>query len=310
MNPTLNTDKHISDMGMFIMTRNRPDVLFKTIKCIKQQTRIPAEILIIDNSDNDDTLNIFNQLHDSGLSYFKVGYNAGPAGAAYLGMDMLFKRGYSWVLWGDDDDPPQFEDVIESLYNTGQCLISESFGLIGVVGGRFSFSKAKMIRIPDSELNGLMEVDTIAGNMFPLIYRNVYENKIFPDPSLFFGFEELDFCLSVKRSGLKIYVSGDEMFRHREKFNRLEYKPKLYHAKAMNALWREYYGVRNLLNLLLKKDPTYLGSFLIILRSFIKSFYGFRYGVKYGVANIYYLTKGIKDGVSGRLGLTVLPMKK
>lgn len=306
----MNTVHECSDLAMFIITRNRPSVLCNTIQLTFSQTLVPAAILIVDNSDNSDTKTALEGITDPRVSYHPVGYNAGPAGAAAIGMQILFERGFKWVIWGDDDDPPRFQDVLENLYTSAELLDTASVGVFGVVGGRFSVSKAKMVRIPDAQLKGIIEADVIAGNMFPLIHRNVYNRNVLPDSSLFFGFEELDFCLSVKRAGLKIFVSGEEMFRHRQKYNRLELKTALYQKKTVDSLWREYYGVRNLLNLLLRKEKSVSGVAFIMLRAFSKAAYGFRYGINYGWYNLLFLAKAIVHGFSGRMGLTITPVRK
>jgi GT2 family glycosyltransferase len=308
----LNKDKtrECSDLAMFIITRNRPTVLCDTIESVFSQTFVPAHVLIVDNSNNSDTKKALAEIDDHRIAYHSVGYNAGPAGAAAIGMRILFERGFKWVLWGDDDDPPRFHNVIETLYHTGQSLESDALGVVGVVGGRFSVSKARMIRIPDNELAGILEADVIAGNMFPLIHRNVYDRNVLPDASLFFGFEELDFCLSVKRSGLKIFVSGEEMHRHRQKYNRLELKTAIYNKKSIDSLWREYYGVRNLLNLVLRKEKSVSGFLFILLRTLGKIGYGFRYGINYGNKNLLFLSKAFHHAFRGKMGLTIIPVSK
>ena len=296
--------------AQFIITRNRPEVLVETIKEIFRQTVSPKKILILDNSENYDTKNIIERLNDDRIEYLHIGYNAGPAGAGYIGVEKLFEQGYEWVLWGDDDDPPIFEDVVEKLFQITEQVPKNSLGLVGAVGVNFDTKTAKIERIPDSQLCGLLEVDAIAGNMIPLIHRNVYENNALPDKSLFFGFEELDFCLSVKRAGLKIYVSGEEMVRHRKHFGRIGLKEKKYTRKNLESLWREYYSTRNLIHILLRKEKQYIGTAVLIFRVVLKMFYGFRYGFTYGKKNFIFLGKGVIHGLFKKMGLTITPIPK
>jgi GT2 family glycosyltransferase len=295
--------------SLFIITRNRPSILKNTIEEIFNQTLPPQSILIVDNSDNDATQLMYQQANDSRLQYHKVGYNSGPAGGAKIGMEILFKQGYEWVVWGDDDDPPQFNDVIEKLFSIIPQININTIGVIGAVGTRLNLRNGLTIRIPDKDLNGLIEVDNVSGGMFPLISKNVYRKKIFSDPNLFFSFEDLDFCLAVKRAKLKIIVSKDEIYRHRFLFSRLGIKKK-YKVKSKNSLWREYYSTRNIIYILLRKEKAYGAAIYITIRTIFKIFYLFRYGLKYGKLNFYYLFKGLCDGYLNRMGMTILPISK
>ena len=295
--------------SLFIITRNRSNILKYTIEEIFKQTLPPHSLLIIDNSDDEATQLMYEQTNDSRLQYHKVGYNSGPAGAAAIGIKILFEQGYEWVVWGDDDDPPQFNDVIENLFSIIPKIDIKTIGVIGSVGVNFNNSTGLIERIPDKDLNGILDVDCVAGNMFPLLHRNIYLNTIFPDPDLFFGFEELDFCLAVKRAKLRVIVPGKEMYRHRVIHKRLNLV-KNYKLKALQSLWREYYSTRNRIYILLKKEKSYKGVVKISIRTFVKMVYGFKFGFKYGRLNFYFLSKGLYDGFCNRMGMTISPNPK
>ncbi|MCX6171899.1 MAG: glycosyltransferase [Flavobacterium sp.] len=295
--------------SLFVITRNRPSVLKNTIEEIFNQTLPPQSVLIVDNSDNEATLLMYEQANDSRLQYHKVGYNSGPAGGAKIGMEILFEQGYEWVVWGDDDDPPKFNDVIERLFLIIPKIDISTIGIIGCLGTRFNLRNGLTLRLPDNDLNGLLEVDSISGGMFPMLHRNLYNQNIFPNPDLFFGFEELDFCLAVKRAKLKIFVSGDEIYRHRLLHGRLDLIKK-YKVKSIDSLWREYYSTRNIIYILLRKEKAYSALAYITLRTCLKMFYMFRFGLKYGKLNFHYLSKGLYDGYRNRMGMTILPISK
>ena len=295
--------------SLFIITRNRPSILKNTIEEILNQTLPPQSILIVDNSDNEATQLMYEQTNDSRLQYHNVGYNSGPAGGAKIGMEILFAQGYEWVVWGDDDDPPKFNDILEKLFSIIPKIDITTIGIIGAVGTRLNLRNGLTIRIPDNDLNGNLDVDCVAGNMFPLLHRNLYNQNVFPNPDLFFGFEELDFCLAVKRANLKIIVSGDEIFRHRLLHGRLDLIKK-YKVKSIASLWREYYSTRNIIYILLRKEKAYSALAYITIRTFLKMFYMFRFGFEYGKLNFYYLSNGLYDGYRNRMGMTILPISK
>lgn len=287
----------------FIMTYQRVEILSETIEKLLAQTLPPSKILIVDNDPQNSAAQVINKFGNTNISYHTVGYNSGPAGAAYWGLKMLFEEGWDWVLWMDDNDPPQFTDTLEKIFQIPlQYDAPEKIGMIGAVGVKFSLSKAKTIRIPDDELKGIIEVDNIAGNMLPIVHRRVFEKGILPDINLFFGFEELDFSLAVIRAGFKVLVSGEELYRYRKNAGRLNFSRKLYQVKNIQKLWREYYSMRNVVYILKYKEKVFAAVAALWLKAIGKSIIGFRYGWKYGYTNLKYLLGGFKDGWFGKMG--------
>jgi GT2 family glycosyltransferase len=294
----------------FIITRNRPDTLVTTISTVLSQTFPPDFILIVDNSDNNDTRQRMASLHNKNLVYHSVGYNAGPAGGAYWGLKLLFEKGYEWVLWIDDDDPPKFVDVFEKMFQIIEDNDSPELGMVGSVGERFDFRRGKIIRLKDQELKGYLEVDTISGNMFPLVHRRVFEKGILPSKNFFFGFEELDYCLSIKRNGFRIFISGELNYIHRTHAGRLNFVYQKHNQRLLNQLWREYYSVRNLVYIIFYKEKKITAAFWVICRNVFKSVFVFRYGFTYGKIASFMIIQGLLDGVCGRMGMRISPLNK
>ena len=71
-------------------------------------------------------------------------------------------------------------------------------------------------------------MDTISGNMFPLVSKRVLARGILPNAEFFFGFEDLGFCLATKRAGFHILTSGDVHLNHRKETGRLNLNKKTY----------------------------------------------------------------------------------
>ena len=294
----------------FVITKDRPKKLISTIEKLLLQTLVPDSILIVDNSVSTVTKSAIHQMADDRILYHAVGYNSGPAGGAYLGLKLLFERGFDWVLWVDDDDPPKLNNLFEDLFQIIIANDNQSLGMVGAVGELFNRDNAKLIRLKDSELNGYIEVDSISGNMFPLVNKKVFTSGVFPTASLFFGFEELDFCLSIKRADLRILISGELHFKHRALAGRLNLKKSVYQKKSIDGLWRDYYSVRNLLFIMLHKEKNIFGSISVIIRNILKSLFVFKFGFGYGFKTFIMIWKGIIDGILGRLGMRVLPLNK
>lgn len=268
--------------GGFLVTYNRPKVLLKTINKIFAQTFPPEFLWIIDNSDNLETDQLIASQLDSRLRYYRMGYNSGPAGAAHKGLELCGLEGADWIFWGDDNDPPYFSDSFERLLAIRD--VNPFCGVLGSVGHFFDRSKGIIKRVQTRllEKKKWIEVDYVAGGMTMLVSGEVARNGIAPNPDLFFGFEELDFCLKVKRRGYSIVVDCSLFLDARTLHNRIEFERPNYQKKK--NLVREYYSLRNLLMI---SDTLTLKAMKkrLIWKWIGKAVYGFRYGPMYGIKN-------------------------
>lgn len=286
----------------FIITYNRPDVLSKTIEQLFAQTFPPEKLWIIDNSEGDETEEMINSLSTFPLQYERMGYNAGPAGAAAKGLELVGDAGFDWIYWGDDNDPPYSLDTFERLLNLKNVV--QNIGVIGAVGQFFNSKKGVIDRVPSVILKGssYLEVDYVAGNMSMLISGKVARKGITPSAELFFGFEELDFCLKVKSAGFKIVVDNQIFLFLRNYHKKTDVRRNQYLKK--NNLNREYYSLRNLLYI---ADYNALNQmkFNLFLRWSMKSVWGFKYGWKYGSKNFKLITLAFYHYLKGIKGSTV-----
>ncbi|MDG1277530.1 MAG: glycosyltransferase [Algoriphagus sp.] len=268
--------------GGFIITYQRPEILQKTIEETFKQTFPPEFLWIIDNSEDLATDHLIASIQDPRLRYYRMGYNAGPAGAAAKGLELCSKEALDWIYWGDDNDPPFRLDCFERLLSIRD--LNPFAGVLGSVGQFFDRKKGVIKRVQTRllEKKDVIEVDYVAGGMCMLVSGNVAREGIAPDPDLFFGFEELDFCLKASRKGYSIVVDCKLFLEARAATGRLEFERPVYQKKQ--NLSREYYSLRNLLMI---SDSLTLPAMKhqLIKKWFVKSLYGFRYGPKYGIKN-------------------------
>lgn len=270
-------------LGAFIVTYNRPAILLSTLEKVFQQTIPPSFLWVIDNSENLETNYLVAGLRDDRIRYFRTGYNAGPAGAAAKGLELCARDGADWIFWGDDNDPPFRHDCFERLL--AKKDVNPFCGVLGAVGHFFDRKKGIIKRIQTRllEKKDWVQVDSIAGGMCMLVSSDVVKAGIIPNKDLFFGFEELDFCLKVSRKGYSLVVDCSLFLEARKASNRLDYKQPFYRYKK--NLVREYYSLRNLLYI---SDSLTLNSMKknLLVKGFAKSFYGYRYGPIYGFKNM------------------------
>ncbi|GIV35628.1 MAG: hypothetical protein KatS3mg032_0007 [Cyclobacteriaceae bacterium] len=303
---------HTFSYAAFIITYERPEILTNTIKAVLSQSYPPSKLLIVDNSFSKDTEQLIKGLNNPIIEYFGVGYNSGPAGGAYFGLSKLAYSDYEWILWVDDDNPPDDNLLIERLIEEAmQYNNIESVGVIGSVGSDFDFAKGQVRRITNKELlsHRYLEVKCVAGGMFPLVRSEVVRMGAYPNKDFFFGFEELDFCLKVLSLGFRIIVPSEIMMERRKLSGRWNLQSKITYL-PMGALWRQYYSARNMTYLF---SHTYFNSWVIMryfLRYLIKSLLSYSKGLQYGWRATSYIFLGYFHGILGKMGKTIIPSFK
>ncbi|MBC6369028.1 glycosyltransferase family 2 protein [Algoriphagus sp. AK58] len=270
-------------LGGFIVTYNRPATLLATIQAIFSQTHPPDFLWVVDNSENLETDHAVATLLDSRIRCHRMGYNAGPAGAAAKGLELCTAEGADWIFWGDDNDPPFRDDCFERLLAIKD--INPYCGVLGTVGHFFDRKKGVIKRIQTRllERKDWIEVDSIAGGMCMLVSAKVVKAGIVPNKDLFFGFEELDFCLKLSRQGFTLIVDCGLFLEARKATNRLDFHQPVYSKKG--NLVREYYSLRNLLYIADSLTQQTMKTRLIGKWT-VKAFYGYRYGLSYGWKNM------------------------
>lgn len=287
--------------GAFIITYERPLILKETISKLLAQTVPPEFILIVDNSASTETEELVLALNNPALEYYRVGYNSGPAGGSKIGLKILTDKGYHWIYWGDDDDPPQFDDSFERLFEVARQHSNLKIGVLGGVGQRFNRLTGNMIRVKDNDIQGdFIEVDVVAGGQTMIVNSDTIKSGILPEANLFFSFEDLDFCLKVKSAEFKIIVPSKLFLRTREKHGRLNFKQPFYIKKDGRNWQRQYFSVRNIL-LILNGNKLYFAYVFQFAKTLVKMVYGFRFGLSYGVSNFQSLSLALKDALLKRI---------
>ena len=275
------------NFAAFIMTYERPEVLQKTIAKLQNQSLPPELILVVDNSDTTRTEELVISLNSENIEYFRVGYNAGPAGAAKIGLQTLTAKGFDWIYWGDDDDPPRDVQVFQQLFEgvTGLTNRGVKLGIFGGKGGSLNKWTGRISSLSNRELQeaSFVEVDSVPGGQDMLVNSEVIKAGILPDEKLFFGFEEFDFCLKVKSAGFSIYIDAANWLETRRNSG-LTAKAYRWRGRSFGNkeyLQREFYSTRNLLEIFYRHR--YYSAFLFfMLKSVVKMFLGFRFGSSYG----------------------------
>jgi GT2 family glycosyltransferase len=297
-------------LGAFITTLNRPAVLRRTLELLQAQSRRPDHILVIDNGSSHATRDVVAGFPSSWVSYHGMTENVGPAGAAAYALERLTREGYDWIYWGDDDDPPGSSDTIERLLTIATSA-PEDTAAIGAVGAAWDWTTGETRRLPDEALTGLISVDVVGGGQ-QLILRSEAIRKVgLPDSRLFFGFEELEYCLRMRRAGYRVLVDGAMMRECRERAGRLDWRPSRSKRPALSphTIWRRYYSTRNYIFAMRtfeRPDLARKESLKAVARAVLSWGRGPRFGSAFTILQL----RGVVDGYRGCMGRTVVPAPK
>jgi hypothetical protein len=224
----------------------------------------------------------------------------------------LTSHNFKWIQWIDDDDPPRVENLNERLFDHLEIMKDQSIGIIAPVGSYFNSRTGVAIRVKNEDIvtNRYLPVQTVGGNQCMLINSAVVRSGCLPTSSLFFGFEETNFCLKVLHAGFKIVVPCDLFVEYRNLAGRWDLKRSDIRKIEIPA-WRNYYSIRNLIFMFLyefKKPSVVLR---ILGRVSLRAMYIFlRHGPARGFPELYYTFRAVKDGMQKKLGLTVKPLAK
>ena len=197
-------------LGGFITTFNRPDLLKSALDQLRAQSMRPDHMLVVDNGAACDTRKVVAGFPAEWVTYLPMRENVGPAGAAAYALERLAHDRYSWIYWGDDDNPPGSVDTIERLMRMA-IAAPDDVGAVGAVGAAWDWSSGTAKRLRDEALTGLVSVDLIGGGQQLILRRDTVEHVGLPDSRLFFGFEELEYCLRIRRAGYRLLVDGHLM---------------------------------------------------------------------------------------------------
>jgi GT2 family glycosyltransferase len=243
-----------------LVTFRRPDALTSHLHGLTKQSRRLDHLVVVDNGPTAGSRAIVNDhgAAATAVEHLEMSENLGPAGALSRGLARVLELAEHadddpWVVLLDDDDPPEREDLFEELLAFADSQVGQHprLGMVGLVGARFDFRKGRIIRLRDDELHDAVAVDYIGGSQLPLVRVAAVRDVGVFDENLFFGFDDLEFGLRLRRGSYDILVDGALAHWGRVNAGRLGDwvgAPQL--AGTNLRPWRRYYSLRNLIVIL------------------------------------------------------------
>jgi GT2 family glycosyltransferase len=234
-----------------LVTFRRPDALATMLEALSAQQRTIDHLFVVDNGPNDGSRSHLDSYVARGLraTYIASEDNTGPAGGISLGMERVLEMAEDedWVVLLDDDDPPWEPGWLRQLWSFSEEVagVDARVAAVGTGGSRFDRRRGRLIRTRDEELHGAVSVDVIGGNQLPF-YRVAAIRDVGPFRSdLFFGFDDLEYGLRLRRAGWSLYSLGEIKLQRRQRRGRVGHssRPSL---RIGPIHWRHYYSLRNL----------------------------------------------------------------
>lgn len=231
-----------------VVTYNRFNLVQKTIKALRNQTRKLDAIFIIDNDSTDGTSKWLDSQEDLIIIHQE---NSGGSGGFFTGMKAAYEKGFDWIWCMDDDVYP----TIDCL----QQLLSNKIDGVGIICPR-RIMDGKPFRGECTKINlchwnkpfheeltpvSLYEQEfpfEIMGMAFegPLINREVVRKIGYPNRELFILFDDTEYSLRAISNGFKVIVVPTAILEKEPiNFNKNEVE-----LRKSNA-WKLFYEIRN-----------------------------------------------------------------
>jgi glycosyltransferase involved in cell wall biosynthesis len=231
-----------------VVTFNRPDSLRDLVGTLRSTS--VGTLTVVDNAPSDASKEAAETARAHvPLTYLAMAENVGPGGGYAAGMASVLERAHDddWILVLDDDGMLAPPETVERLRDLGTWLLARGapVGAVGLVGARFDARRGRLVRPHDDELTGPVTVDYIAGGQLMMVRVAAAREVGVFDEALFFGFDDLDYCLRLRRHGYGVYAHGGEWREARRRYGRLG--PDVEPPARRTSAWRRYYSVRNLI---------------------------------------------------------------
>lgn len=219
-----------------VVTYNRLNLLTECITALRNQTRQPDAILVINNGSTDNTEEWLKTQSDL---LFITQKNTGSGGGFNTGIKWSFKNNFSWIWCMDDDGYPK-EDALEKLLEPQTDLLClRNCAVINKEDKKSFVWKTKDYASID-DVKEVMIKDVAHPFNGTLIHRNIIERVGVPEPSLFLWGDESEYlCRITKKNKIPFYTISNSIHYHPAAS--FSYKKDWDYKNS----WKMYYYVRN-----------------------------------------------------------------
>ncbi|WP_051907703.1 glycosyltransferase family 2 protein [Flavimarina sp. Hel_I_48] len=209
-----------------VVTFNRLSLLQECIKCLRNQTKIINQLIVINNGSTDGTAQWLQVQEDI---YTISQENLGGAGGFHRGIKEAYENEYDWV-WVMDDDAFPNEDCLEKLLLASGKIQNDHIVLAPVIveGNKIDSLHRGYIGLTKIQYPLQTPVDDVSFNsqenpleisfasfigMF--LSKKVIESTGFPKHEYFIFHDDVEYSIRITKSGNSIYLVKDAIIYHK-----------------------------------------------------------------------------------------------
>ncbi|OBG86186.1 galactofuranosyl transferase [Mycobacterium sp. E136] len=237
-----------------VVTHRRPDELAKSLESVSAQTRVPDQLIVVDNDDDPRVAELV-AAQPIPTTYLGSQRNLGGAGGFALGMLHALASGADWIWLADDDGRPADSEVLGTLL---KCAARHGLAEVSPMvcdmtdPGRLAFPLRRGLvwRRRVDELRTDSGGDVLSGiaSLFngALFAASTLEVTGVPDLRLFVRGDETELHRRLVRSGLPFGTCLDAVYLHPQGGD--EFKPILggrMHTQYPDDERKRFYTYRN-----------------------------------------------------------------
>lgn len=236
-----------------IVTFNRLELLKQLVEAIRDQSRRPDSIVIVDNASQDGTREYLNELQQNNewIEVIFLDTNEGGAGGFYHGIKQAYNGMADWVWIMDDDCLPRRDTLVQLLdseivkYNSSQNIIT------GFLASRVIWEDDQtcFMNVPNVEKDWLephsITINAVkirsASFVSTLVSREAIRECGFPVKQFFIWFDDVEYTRRISEKFPAYYIPSS-IIRHCTQEN---LRPMDFARVTRDNLWKYRYGLRN-----------------------------------------------------------------
>lgn len=292
-----------ANIGVVIVTFNRLEKLKKTLTCFKEQDLSPKYVLVVNNNSSDGTKEFLETWKKDDNCQFKKMVihekeNLGGSGGFHVGLEKAKEMDAEWIWVSDNDAYPQKNTIKVAndfiTNNTNEKLLAICASVLDM-DDNIAYGHRKRVE------NGLLKIsiNTVPAveyekeafklNAFSYVGAIIKKTALVKygttKSDYFIWFDDTEHSLRISEHGDIVCVPAIKV-NHENELGGAAYD------------WREYYGLRNEMDMYKNHFPKRCYRFKVITR-FLKSVY-----LMFGHDKEYYhlYKKALMDSIRGNLG--------
>jgi len=235
-----------------IVTFNRLALLRECVAAIKNQTRHVDELIIINNSSSDGTLDWLLEQKDLTIITQE---NSGSAGGQYTGIKTAYEKGYDWIWCLDTDVVPNI-NALQSFIES-KAFSAHSIGFLSSVISYLD-NQLAYINLPYLPNDSTLIKSFLSNDELPiisasfgsvLISSDAVKSVGLPDVRFFIWGDDAEYTMRMIESHFKGYLVKESKAIHFAPTN--EPDPFIH---LLPTEPKYYYGIRNTIYIILQRN--------------------------------------------------------